>query len=145
MSNSASSRTASGIGTITASSAAVNHTLSQACFEVCFIPVSPFTQYAVGKKSNTLIRVCLDVMLGNFFAIAINVDDFGVSCAIASTICSRIIASAFSLLIIFVAMSYLLFFFYCPAIKLLMASFALAFLSSGSVPPCIGPGVELTT
>ena len=106
--------------------------------------MSPFTQYAVGKKSNTLILVCFDVMLGNFFAIAINVDDFGTSCVMASTTCSRIIASAFSLLIISV-ISYLLFSVYSFPNKLLIASFALVFLSSEPPPNGIGPGVGPTT
>ena len=101
ISNSASSSTASGIGTMTASSAASMNTLSQACLVVCFMPVSPSTQYAVGRKSSTLIRVWLLVMFGSFRARDMKVDCFGASWKMVEITCSRIMASASALLVIF--------------------------------------------
>ena len=100
MSKEASSRTASGIGTITASSSAVRYTLSQACWLVCLKPVSPFTQYAVGSMSSTGIRVCLLVMLGSFRASCRNTELLGASWKMVEISCSWIRASAASLLTI---------------------------------------------
>ena len=87
MSKSASLTTASGMGTMTASSPASIYTLSHACWLVCLYPVSPFTQYAIGSMDRTGTRVWLLVILGKRLPSCITTEFFGVSCMISLTTC----------------------------------------------------------
>jgi hypothetical protein len=61
-SNPASSNTASGIGTMVASSSTFRNLFDQSTSVVCFRPVSPLTKYAVGSAERTGIRVWLVAM-----------------------------------------------------------------------------------
>src|SRR5690606_16790647 len=74
MSYPASSRTASGMGTMTASSSALRNFFSHACLLVFFRPVSPLTKYASGRTLRTGMVRCARLMFGARVASCMTLD-----------------------------------------------------------------------
>ena len=101
ISYSESSKTASGIGTITAISSAVRVNLSHSALVVFFISVSPFKKYAVGKVEAIGNVFCLALMFGN----CLNNDNAAEACGtffiISEEVSTGIRASALEREIIF--------------------------------------------